>query len=334
MVKASQGTFSVPEWCLFLGNKLVSFDQHVVCFVGSPESVSIYISYFLSKQKQVQTIELEQSVNQAYVVIHNLLSMTFLGKACIYFIKTHFNCLVTKDVEKILLFLSRYQGPHQLFFLASDDIVKKYKVKNTYLKYIDIPDHVSYDQVRCGLLYSGVSETVTHYLLKSCSVKQEFSLSFFITLLMYAPVLGKLIISDFINVYFPLLVSENVSLFDLSKKFFAQDRSFFRDWVVIEKKYQPVFWTTFWFDQCNKAALYCLYKKNRQQNDAQMISNGLPFSFINNDWKLYNPLFLASYAQKFYELDVMLKTETVYKHLDILFINVFSTMSTNNRKIL
>lgn len=316
-------TTQLPQWFVKLQKDFSIDFGKSFCFIGSVHTSSLYLSHFLKTHRSVQTVNLEQSGTIPLpCMLQDLLLTSFLGQSCVYVIKTHFDLLSDKEVEKIVSFLTSYRGPHSVIYFISPDKLRAV-TKKTVEGAVVIPDEVPTGHLCDLLLHSTVSPVLVTSFSKELARNETVSIQIFFSLQMYSSVLSKAVVGDFVSVYFPFFISQPHYLFELSRKLFSKDKTFFKDWMLLWPKFQPVFWTSFWTDLFNRAALYCLYRKELQSHDMQVVAKGLPFSFLKKEWSLYEPAFLVSYAKAFYEYDVALKSEAVQRPLDFLFIDFF-----------
>jgi len=264
----------------------------------------------------IKKIDLDQDVS----FVQMQLETSFLGQIYIYWFSDISQISSKKKRLEYLTFLKTYQGPHIVVGLISDDVL----LNSTKVFVAEIQKKYTKEQIiNCPLLYTHESSELNVYFLgKLYKYNKEYSLEQLLLLLEYAQVLGKNT-ELFLDSWIYKLSASDISLFYVSQLFFEKKRAdFFKVWHEVRNLYSDQFWTVFFSDQLFKAFLYVKWQA-KVPVDQKNITFGLPFSFLKQDWKLYQLTTLQKFHQKMYEIDLALKSGGLNYRLDLFFTQFF-----------
>lgn len=117
-----------------------------------------------------------------------------------------------------------------------------------------------------------------------------------------------------------LFVSDQ-SLFKLSQYFFARDRvQFMKLWQLFSAEYPPEFWIVYWSEQLWQAHMVVV---SMRQGTRPAATNRLPFSFLQRDWRKYEPRELVAAHTTLYNTDFCLKNGVANSYGIELFVIKF-----------
>lgn len=110
------------------------------------------------------------------------------------------------------------------------------------------------------------------------------------------------------------------SLFACAEALFAKHKTvFFVRWYAIKDTYPLPFWLSYWSEQFFRAAWYVEALRSDDRAHAKKIGYKLPFSFLNRDWKLFEPRELAQAHQALYNLDYAFKHGGSERALELFY---------------
>lgn len=316
---------SSKGWIAFVQNDIEALKSFVVILTYEKEYPLSFISYYLQKHRNaVTTIDLTEMCNN-YIdtMLEQLFNTTFLGQKRIYLIKTPWDELTSCQQKFFMRLANSYQGPHYCIIPIERSAIAG--IKNNQIGMVEIQSILSIQEITLFAKQECSSFVIFQQLLTRVSQKSaSISFDMVMVLFNYASVISSNTIDEFTESMMPVLLNSKQSLYDLSSAFFAKKSSFFLIWRDLEPIYSIQFWLVFWSDQLMKAALYIAYKKNGSLQQAKEIGLGLPFSFLNKDWSLYNPEKLADGYTFLYECDCRFKDAVLIKSLDSFFIMFFN----------
>lgn len=302
----------------FAGITTHSFDETSVTYVVAKTYQPIFLETLqclLEKrlQQKIQKVSQEATLTD----VQRLLTTSFLGQQ-------HWYLLMLCDVasakqDQIIQFIKKYDGPHRLVVILSDELYDSAKIND---KVYRLADTYTYDQVKkCAWLYDGIKPEVMAYVLnKLFKLHKAYSLEQLCLLKEYAMLLGSSI-DQFFEQWFEKLIVQDASLFYVSQLFFEKKSTlFFEQWKRIRKLYSDQFWTAFFSEQLFKAYFY-VQMQGKLPADQKQIAFGLPFSFLKQDWKRYTASELAGAHEKIYDLDLALKNGASQYCLDLFCIS-------------
>jgi len=273
---------------------------------------------FLQKKFGVEVKKID--VDQNFDDTLRQLQTTFLGQTCVYWFSDISNISSKKKRADWLSYIATYQGPHQIIgsILDDQDLTLSHGI------IIELQDSYTSDQIiKLSMLYDHDKPEITAYFIgKLYRYRKEYTIEQLCVLLEYAAVLGKN--TDlFFEQWIDQLVVSDVSLYYVSQLFFEKNSSdFFDTWSKIRPVYSDQFWTAFFSEQLFKAYWYVTWQA-RVAPEHKAITYGLPFSFLKQDWKLYQAITLQQAHQKIYEVDLLLKSGGNPSRLDLFIIQFF-----------
>ena len=255
----------------------------------------------------VQTHTLDQ--------IKSIVSISFLGTQKQYWISGVYS-LDIKKRKKWLEFFQNYSGPHILFISqVNDDLGCATLVDLSGQFYI----HQATDMLR---LLTGLEHSKINYFLSFVYKHVPMiSIDQICLFVYYVQVIGK--DKSFFETLLPQIIGSKSSLFLLSQYLFSkQPDKFFLEWKKLASHYSPAFWTSFWSEQFWSASLYVHYMRRKEHAEAKLAAGRLPFSFLNQDWRLYSVTELQNAHNGIYALDVQFKSGVGHdSQLDLLYTN-------------
>lgn len=312
------------EWLSFLQHDAFYSDKFVTVLIYEKEYPLSYISFFLKEKTYIITLDLTDPQLNTAAFFEQMVHTTFLGNQCTFLIKTPWQDLSSIQQKSLLKIIDSYQGPHYCIIPIQKSALST--IKNiAHIRIITVPDFLSVDQALTFAQQINKSPLMFQQLLKQIQQHGLKNIPFdiIISLSNYASVISNTTVDAFSKQMVPLLFTTKKSLYELSGQLFAKKSSFFQLWHDIAPTYSLAFWTTFWSDQLFKAALFCAYKKQGNVQEAQAIGTGLPFSFLNKDWRSYKPQGLVKGYTVLYEYDCRFKENVLIKSLDSWFIMFF-----------
>lgn len=141
-------------------------------------------------------------------------------------------------------------------------------------------------------------------------------------LLWYARAAGDLSL-DWLDAWGDRLFPADQSLFKLSQYFFARDRSqFMALWALYKDEYPAEFWVAFWSEQLWQAHMVVTNAKGGGAPSGQ-VTNRLPFSFLQRDWRRYELRELIAAHAALYGIDFALKNGSADLYAIELFVAKF-----------
>ena len=311
------------DWLLFLKQDTQEWKKRVISLVYEKEYPASFISLYIAQKKdEILTID-TVGFDDPITTILQALSTTFLGKTYTYVVKTALEDFSKQDQHILLAFLRNYSGPHYVVVLHISTLT----VGATHYT-IQVPSMLNIEQsLVLALFCNAPLPAVKKIITQIASDSQMIPFGTIVMICQYAQLISSGMMEDFIVHIIPKLFLPKQSLFELSKKFFSKDRSFFAFWHTVESSYSLQFWIVFWADQLSKAALFCKYKRTHNFNEAKIVGHGLPFSFLQKDWQLYDPHILVDTYESLYTFDVQYKEGAIIKSLDPWFIIFFRQQS-------
>lgn len=310
---------NLTEFCTNITS--YDFSKNSVLLVRCKEYSPLFLQKYLHLLHQHLDIELKKiDLDQDLDTIYRSLGTTFLGQRYLYWFVDTASISSKKKRADWLIFLSTYQGPHYIVGLSTEELEKTLQ----FGQCIEVVEKYSSDQVtKLSLLYDKQNpETTAYFIGKLYRYRKEYSIEQLCILLEYAPLLGKnteLFFEQWLN----QLVISDISLYYVSQLFFEKNsKDFFDVWSECRTLYSDQFWTSFFSEQLFKAYWYVAWQA-KVSPESKMITYGLPFSFLKQDWKLYQLSTLQTAHQKIYEIDILLKSGGTAFRLDLFFIQFF-----------
>lgn len=315
---------NAKEWISFLQTSGTVFGSHIIMLEYEKEYPLSFIAYYIQKHRSIlTTIDLADPLYTSLAVFEQMLSTTFLGNQCIFLIKTAWNELTGVQQKFLLRLIGTYTGPHYCIIPIEKVMLSDKKNEQPYT--VPVPSILTLEDATHFLKLECVFNPIVEKLLRKMFERlTHISFDTILMLCNYTSVISNNIIDDFERYVVPQLLNSKHSLYELSGQLFAKKTSFFKIWEAVESTYSLPFWTTFWCEQFMKAALFILYKKHGSLQEAKVIGTGLPFSFLNKDWRMYSAKGLVRGYAVLYEYDCRFKDNALIKSLDSFFIMFFN----------
>lgn len=120
------------------------------------------------------------------------------------------------------------------------------------------------------------------------------------------------------------LVEPELSLYDLSRSFFSQQKkNFFFLWADRWHQYTMPFWVAYWSEQLWRAYHVVKFLKQGNFPAARRFAFRLPDSFLKSDWRHCSLESLRAAYTMLYDVDFAFKKGSSFCSLDLLFSNYF-----------
>jgi hypothetical protein len=189
---------------------------------------------------------------------------------------------------------------------------------------ITIPAALDQKQLTCLIAIFGNDTVLLKNVTRICKGRDGISLDHACILMHYARLLGANT-DQFVHQWLDKILMPERSLFTLSTHFFAKKpKVFFELLGHIGGEYPEIFWVSYWSESLWRAHYYVALNQTKQFGEAKKMSNRLPFSFIQRDWKLHSPSALKKAHQQLYEIDFALKNGASEGMLDLFYSKFFS----------
>ena len=304
-------------------------DYHTICFYGAGSNPILFFSLFFSQLKKQRncTVESIDVREQESVSVKASLAICFLGNPVIYWLRG-LDELEIKRKKYWLTYLRSYQGPNTVLFFVSQE--SKPTVSKTTLV-VEIPNEITPHEITSLLVLfdthvkDRVAQCIKHLSIRYKSMPLDTAC----VLAQYSCVVGNSRL--FFDQWLPKIIEHKTSLFTLSQYLFAKkSASFFTQWKQIMTQYSEQFWIVFWSEQIYRASMYTQLMKQGNRTEAQKIKFKLPFSFINYDWRRYQPAELKKAHQFIYDVDYKLKNGGSAVALDLFYTKFLSNQFQKN----
>ena len=256
------------------------------------------------------------------------MATSFLGISALYLLQ-NVGQLDTKKQESLISFLKNYHGPNKILFFTQAQLVAE--VPDSWCL-IDTPLKIDKKLFVSLTQWYGVAENerTKQFIDYLFTGYEQVPLDTACLLIEYMLLVGANTIQFFGELAEHIMVSDQ-SLFALSQAFFKKNsKQFFKQWQRVHHHYSPQFWLSFWSDQLMRATLYVALQEEQKVAYARKISQRLPFSFINYDWKNYTPRELQATHAFIYSLDHRLKNGGDDQFIDLLYSSFFANYFANS----
>ncbi|MCL4229692.1 hypothetical protein KJZ61_03335 [Candidatus Dependentiae bacterium] len=301
--------------------------QHrVMVYVGEGEYPLLFFMAFLKKLRSCENAVIESiDVQECGLDAAQLrLETSFLGNSTIYWLKS-FDMLDEKKRKLWFKYMSSYIGPNSIMLFVDSEHKLLMDNHKEYLR-IDVP-HVIDDAYALRLMRAlqvKSSQAGAALLARMFKIYKKITLDQCVHVMHYVP-----LVSTSNQVQVDQLIHETIgmerSLFDLASLFFACQREpFFQRWIEERDRFSPIFWCSFWSEQLLRAASYVHVARNSSMIEAKKISQRLPFSFIQKDWKRYQAKELAQMHEYLYGIDFAMKNGSEAPMLDLFYAKFFT----------
>jgi hypothetical protein len=294
----------------------------IFCFKGSD-----FCSNFFNKMFDFLERNQKLPYSKKNIFAENLkndyqlyLEQSILGRYSFYWLG---NLSEQSKNTKFLNYISNYDGLHTISFFIPNDF-KSFKLSQNAVQ-IEIDTHVGIDDVRTiiTLFSPKLSDKKIAMMSKVFNGRNNIDIDSICMLINYLELINVNTLDDSFS-YVSKIFGEQPALGQLSNAFWTKNgKAFFSIWQSIESSYPEVFWVTFWSEQVWKAynAIVLLNQKNFVK--AKQISYGLPFSFINKDFKNFKLADLTRLYENLYDIDFAIKKGSSFYSLDLFYLSYF-----------
>jgi hypothetical protein len=224
------------------------------------------------------------------------LSISFLGERKIYFLGN----LNATDTA-LLAWCHAYEGPHLIIYQSSQT------TQHTGTLQIIIPSpitFVDYSPIMAALFKSAADNQFFNEAHKHI---KQIDLDTACSLMHYQSLVGRRN-QEFMQEWLPKITPSAASLFTLATHFFARDKEqFLKLWQTTSSQFAEEFWVSYWSEQLWQASLFMTHAGSVGPEKAAKMTNRLPFSFVQRDWKKYSLNQIADAHVKLLHIDTQLK---------------------------
>lgn len=276
------------------------------CFVGSEYPAFFFTNFrsFFEKKQEVRWNSLScESISLDE--LEHILGMSFLGEQQIYFLGD-----LNKCSTSLVSYCQNYQGPHLIIYCCSQTTHQPTTLQ------IPLPSTLNAEMY--ALLseqFVSLPKDVQFFNEVSRSIK-NIDLDTACILMHYQQLVGKRY-QEFTQKWLPNILPANTSLFSLATHFFARDKeAFLVGWQAISPQYPEEFWVSYWSEQLWQASLFINNATTMGPEKAAKMSNRLPFSFVQRDWKKYSSKRLAKSHEELLTIDIQLKNGASFKQIE------------------
>lgn len=229
-----------------------------------------------------------------------------------------FSTLGLSIKKAVGVFGSSYNGPHQLAIFCGE------KDRTVFSEGMSL--HISCDMVVDREFFLELAHR--HAVVVSGRVwdvwkkrRGDLGLDDACRLIRYTAVLGDASVEEWLNMWEERLFPGEQSLFKLSQYFFARDRVLFMKlWEKISRDYPPEFWIVYWSEQLWQAHMVVASMQNKVKPP---MTNRLPFSFLQRDWRKCELRELVVAHTALYNTDFSLKNGIAASYAIELFVFKF-----------
>lgn len=252
---------------------------------------------------------------------HSYLEQSILGNYSFYWLG---NLSEQSKNTKLLNYISNYNGLHAIAFFIPNDF-KNLKLSQDVVQ-IEIDSNMHIDDAKkiIALFSPKVPDKKIAMLCKVFNGKNDIDIDSVCMLINYFDLININALDDSYS-YISKIFGIQPVLSQLSNAFWAKStKDFFSIWQKIESSYPEVFWVIFWSEQIWKAYHVILFLNQKNFVKAKQISYGLPFSFINKDFKNFKLTDLACLYENLYDIDFAIKKGSTFYSLDLFYLNYFN----------
>lgn len=293
----------------------------VISFQGSEYPLLFFSLLCAQFKAQGVPLEIIDCAENDVSLLESKFQTSFLGMQLVFWLKNSSE-LNERTRKWLFKFIADYQGPHTILFFASAD---NPLVLNKQSLSLMIPQTV--DQKAVVSLVAVLSKggaVIQQSIARMGKGRDGISLDSACLLMHYAQVLGANT-EQFSTQWLDKIITPERSLFALSTHFFAKKpKLFFELWTHVGSEYSDVFWVSYWSEIIWRAHHYVALTKAKQFGEAKKISNRLPFTFIQRDWKLHSSSSLKEAHQKLYEIDFALKNGASQGVVELFYSQFFN----------
>lgn len=233
--------------------------------------------------------------------------------------------VITMDIEpsrkqymRIVERCWEYQGSYRIILV----VAAHHKII-THKHVVELPKYVDYNLffalyklINGDTQETNSTKTFFDYISR---ITSKLTLSQACAVLPYIHVLGRGR-DQFCRSWLPLLIQTSPSLFTLSQQLFARDaRAFYITWNCVRSRYPDEFWLVYWSDQFWQAYCFIVAARTIGLEQSTSFTKGLPFSFIQRGWRLYQADVFAELIELMYEYDCHAKQGGLMIPYELLF---------------
>jgi hypothetical protein len=304
--------------------------QHpVVCFVGEQYPL-LFFSWLLPRMspedQQFISLELGQ---HSHAEIRAQLETSFLGQQSVYWVR-NIGDESARELRSWIGYLQEYTGPNSVLFFVPETALPSKHTMHT----ITVPAAVDGQLLELLLkTIATMSEHNAHTFAKkvlaryrTISLDQAYLIAHYVQL-------SGCSMDDFIHEWLDKILVADASLFALSTAFFAKNtQDFFVLWAQLEQLYSPQFWVSYWAEQLWRAYWFVRFMQVGDNLEAKKISYRLPFSFMQKDWRRYDPEQLKHMHAQIYTVDFQLKNSGGAFAFDTIYGSFFESLGARDKK--
>lgn len=279
--------------------------QFVVVFQAATYPHTFFMQYMQQIKQELSDQLICLDMQSGDVAFKAQLATSFLGMSCVYWLGD-VTSLKAKQKEELLGYLATYQGPHKIIFFVD---AKTTLGKSKSMQVITLQDKYFYQDAKALLSAQDAQQMhkTAMFLHEIYKIKNSFTLDELSLLQNYQDFITH-DMKKFCQSWATRLVIPETSLFTLSQLFFEKkEEAFFRLWLSMKDLYSEMFWVAFWSDQLYRAYFFIAFTQRDNFLAAKQTSFGLPFSFMKQSYKLYQPYELHRAHQAMYAIDTALK---------------------------
>lgn len=295
----------------------------IFCFSG-PDFCPLFLNTFFDVLQNNQILPYPKRkimVEDIKNDFHAQLEQSILGNYNFYWLG---NLSEHSKNTKFLNYVFNYNGPHIISFFISSDFKGLKLCRDSTLVMIDSEIGIDDAKSIIAFLSPKMSDKKVSLVNKVFSSKNKIGLDSICMLINYFELMNVNLMDELCG-YLEPIFGQQPLLSNLATAFWTKNsKEFFRVWSEICKDYPDVFWVIFWSEQVWKAynTIYFLNQKNFIK--AKQCGYGLPYSFINKDFKNFKLEDLRNLYEFLYKIDFAIKTGSTFYSLDLFYLNYFN----------
>ncbi len=295
----------------------------IFCFKGS-DFCSVFFSElfeFLERDQKLPYSKKNLFAENLKNDYHSYLEQSILGNYNFYWLG---NLSEHAKNTKLLNYISNYDGLHTISFFIPNDF-KNFKCSTNAVQ-IEIDSNIDIEDAKkvITLFSPKMPDKKIAMLGKIFNGKNDIDIDSVCMLINYFELISINALDDSFAYIANIFGSQPV-LSQLSNAFWTKNtKDFFNIWKKIESSYPEVFWVIFWSEQVWKAYNVILFLNQNSFVKAKQISYGLPFSFINKDFKNFKLADLLCLYENLYKIDFAIKKGSTFYSLDLFYLNYFN----------
>lgn len=250
---------------------------------------------------------------------------SFLGQQLFFWLKNS-ESLSDRMRKWLFKFVADYQGPHTIMFFAPADALLTLNKESVLVIIPHALDGKTLTSL--ALCFNNGTSNAAQAVTTLCKGRESISVDKACLLMHYAQLLGAHT-QQFTAQWLDKIITTDHSLFTVSAHFLGKKpKAFFEMLMKIDGHYSGIFWVSYWSDILWRAYHYVSLTQAKQFNEAKKISNRLPFTFIQRDWKLHKAHDLKNAHNQLYAIDFALKNGASEGILDLFYAQYFNRTSS------